>query len=138
MNRTHRALRVLGAVSMPVLLLSACGEGNVDSAAGPTPAALRGEASKLVAALASHDYAAAYQVRSARCKLTLNQDDFVASMAQRYDGRDLTTKPSEVTVSTSGSTGTVTMTHFDARASEDDPKPTTWTFIDGQWRFDSC
>ncbi|MGO4613383.1 hypothetical protein AB4305_04350 [Nocardia sp. 2YAB30] len=138
MNRTNRALRSLCMGSMPILVLSACGGENGGTTGGPTAAALRDEASKMTAALASHDYAAAYQFRSARCKLTLNEDDYAASMAQLYDGRDLKNKPSEVTVTTSGSTGTVTIKNFDARAGEDDTKPRTWTFIDGQWRFDSC
>ena len=140
MNRTNRALRVLGAVSMPMLVLSGCGgtDAEAGKAGEPTAAALREEATKMTDALAAHDYAAAYQFRSARCRLTLNQDDYVASMAQLYDGRDLKSKPSKVTVTTSGSTGTVTVENFDARASEDDRKSATWTFVDGQWRFDNC
>ncbi|MBF6165766.1 hypothetical protein IU486_13390 [Streptomyces gardneri] len=140
MNRTNRALRALGAVSMPILVLSGCGGTDADAgkAGEPTASALREEATEMNDALASHDYAAAYRFRSARCRLTLNEDDYVAAMAQLYDGRDLKSKPSEVTVTTSGSTGTVTVVNFDARAAEDDPKPKTWTFIDGKWRFDAC
>ncbi|WP_040780485.1 hypothetical protein [Nocardia pneumoniae] len=140
MNRTYRALRVLGAISLPILVLTGCGGKDADAGKSgePTAAALREKATEMNAALASHDYAAAYQFRSARCKLTLNQDDYVASMAQRYDGRDLKSKPSEVSVTTSGATGSVTVKNFDARAGEDDAKPNTWTFIDGQWRFDNC
>ncbi|MFI5537702.1 MULTISPECIES: hypothetical protein [unclassified Nocardia] len=140
MNRTSRALRVLGAVSLPVVVLAGCGGTDADAGkpGEPTEAALRTEATKMTEALASHDYAAAYRFRSARCRLTLNEDDYVASMAQLYDGRDLKSKPSEITVTTSGSTGTVTVKNFDARAAQDDSKPKTWTFVDGQWRFDNC
>lgn len=140
MNRTSRALSVLGAVSMPVLVLGGCGGTDADAGkpGEPTAAALHAEATKMTEALASRDYAAAYRFRSARCRLTLNEDDYVASMAQLYDGRDLKSKPAEITVTTSGSTGTVTVKHFDARAAEDDTKPKTWTFVDGQWRFDNC
>ncbi|BDT96873.1 MULTISPECIES: hypothetical protein [Nocardia] len=140
MNRTSRALSVLGAVSMPVLVLAGCGGTDADAGkpGEPTAAALRAEATKMTEALASHDYAAAYRFRSARCRLTLNEDDYAASMAQLYDGRDLKSKPAEITVTTSGSTGTVTVKNFDARAAEDDTKPKTWTFVDGQWRFDNC
>ncbi|MGK8523316.1 hypothetical protein ACRS6B_17970 [Nocardia asteroides] len=140
MNRTGRALRVVGAVSLPILALSGCGGTDADAgkAGEPTASALREEATKMTDALAGHDYAAAYRFRSARCRLTLNEDDYVAAMAQRYDGRDLKAEPAEISVTTSGSTGTVTVKNFDARAAEDDPKPETWTFIDGQWRFDNC
>ncbi|MET9283874.1 hypothetical protein ACWEPH_10770 [Nocardia beijingensis] len=140
MNRTSRALRLLGAVALPVLVLAGCGGTDADAGkpGEPTEAALRADAEKMNDALADHDYAAAYQFRSARCRLTLNEDDFAASMAQLYDGRDLKSKPSEITVSVSGSTGTVTVKNFDARASVDDAKPKTWTFVDGQWRFDAC
>ncbi|MGQ4597601.1 hypothetical protein [Nocardia sp. R6R-6] len=140
MNRTYGDRRVLAAISMSILALSGCGGEN--AAAGkpgePTAAALRQEATAMNAALAGHDYAAAYQFRSARCRLTLNQDDYMMSMAQLYDGRDLKTKPSEISVTTSGTTGSVTVKNFDARAAQDDAKPKTWTFIDGQWRFDNC
>ncbi|WP_157170871.1 hypothetical protein [Nocardia araoensis] len=138
MNRTSRVLRVLCAVSLPVVALAGCGGTDAGKPGEPTAAALRADATKMNDALANHDYAAAYQFRSARCRLTLNEDDFAASMAQLYDGRDLKSKPSEITVTTSGSTGTVTVKNFDARASEDDAKPKTWTFVDGQWRFDAC
>ncbi|WP_454197005.1 hypothetical protein [Nocardia sp. Marseille-Q1738] len=141
MNRTYRALLVLGAISLPILMLTGCGGEDADASGKPgepTADALRAKATEMNAALASHDYAAAYQFRSARCKLTLNQDDYMASMAQLYDGRDLKTKPSAVSVTTSGTTGSVTVENFDARAGEDDAKTQTWTFIDGQWRFDNC
>jgi hypothetical protein len=140
MNRTNRALRALVTVSLPVLVLSGCGgtDAEAGKAGEPTEAALRAEATKMTDALAGHDYAAAYRFRSARCKLTLNEDDYVASMAQLYDGRDLKSEPARITVTTSGSTGTVTVEHSDAGAGQDDTKPKTWTFIDGQWRFDNC
>ncbi|GAA5055979.1 hypothetical protein [Nocardia callitridis] len=138
MTRTNRSVRALVAAALPALLLCGCGGADSGDSSGPSAEALKTDATAYANALADHDYPAAYQTRSARCRLTLNQDDFAASMGQKYDGRDLHTKPAEITVTTSGETGQVTTKNFDAKASEDNPKPVKWSFIDGKWQFDNC
>ncbi len=122
------------------ILLAACGNtGNLDS---PEPdmssAALETEATKMLLAVADHDYAAAYQFRSPRCRIKVPQVDYIASMKNLYDSRDLKTHPPKIIVTASGSSGVVIATNTDPRANEDDPTPRIWTFIDGKWRFDNC
>ncbi|MBA4858358.1 hypothetical protein [Nocardia farcinica] len=134
-----RGGRAVGALAV-VAVLAGCGGADADNAAaqGPTEESLRTAAEQMTEALAAGDYPGAYQFRSARCRLTLGQDAYVEEMTQRYAGRDLKAAEPEITVTVTGTTGRVTVRHTDARASEDESAPATWTFVDGSWRYDTC
>lgn len=139
------SLGVLALALTTPLALTACGQDDKTSPPSITappgdasPAALQTEAAKMMTAVADRDYRSAYQFRSTRCKLKISEADFEAAMQQYYGDRDLKTKPAEYVVSASGTSGFVVTKNFDDRASEDDPTPRVWTFIDGQWRFDNC
>lgn len=108
MTLSKLALITTCAVATAAALLTGCGQDTPQTttpAADSSSAALEVEATKMLQAVADHDYAAAYQFRSTRCKIAVPEPDYIASMQKQFDQRDFKANPPKIIVSASGTSG---------------------------------
>lgn len=141
MIRIGRVVRAAATLAVVTAVAGACGSSSADDAAdsaGTSEGALRTAAQQWSQAVAAGDYRAAYQFRSARCRLTLGQDAYVEEMSQRYADRDLGAAEPDITVAVTGGTGQVTVRFTDGPAVEGGVETATWKYVDGTWRYDTC
>ncbi|MFD7011691.1 hypothetical protein [Rhodococcus jostii] len=80
------------------------------------------------------DYQATYDFYSPRCQAEMTEQQFVELLEQDLVGRDLSGPPQFLT-SVQGSVATVVIKSADGGGSME---PKTWTYTDGEWRFDNC
>ncbi|MGW6692850.1 hypothetical protein ACWF62_03645 [Rhodococcus sp. NPDC054953] len=128
MNKASIVIPLAGAA---LLALAGCSS---DESSGATEDGLRAALDAQYANLQQGDWAADYDNLSARCQEKFGREEYTEAAATAYAGRDFS-GPQQVEITMDGDSATVVATSFDGKGNK---APMTWTYLDGEWRFDSC
>ncbi|MFE5699998.1 hypothetical protein [Rhodococcus koreensis] len=80
------------------------------------------------------DWAGTFDNLSPRCQLQGNREDYANSLEAAYEGRDFS-GPQQTLITMNGPVATVVFKSYDGKGKM---QPSTWTFMNGKWVFDSC
>ncbi|MGW0043927.1 hypothetical protein [Rhodococcus sp. NPDC003348] len=131
MNKASIVIPLAGAA---VLALAGCSSDDSSSSSGATEDGLRAAVDAQYANLQKADWSADYDNLSARCQEKFGREEYATAAATAYAGRDFS-GAQEVAITMDGESATVVATSFDGKGSK---APMTWTYVDGQWKFDNC